>query len=154
MRSMRLSILAAAMLLAASCSDSTGPEDVWGAYALTSLRNDLLPARVSCGGYNVVYGVLALGRTRNSATYHLRLEPLVAGDAIAFNAAGIYRVDGDALILTVEGGWSHRSGNERMRFEFEIVDDGTLARRNVGAECDANDTEIYQRAGIELLTPR
>jgi hypothetical protein len=147
---MRFAILAAALLLTVSCNDTEPIQlssEFEGAYILVSLRNEPLPARAPCSPLRVQSAHLGLGQF-GRASYQVWLIDNLTEQVVMFDAVGSYHIDGDVIVVNVTGGWSVSSQNTSSVFEFEIVADGVLARRNVGGECDASDTEIYERGVV------
>ena len=69
----------------------------------------------------------------------------LTGQIVTFDATGSFHVDGDVVVVNVTGGWTESGLTATSVLEFEILEDRMLARRNVGAECDASGTEIYTR---------
>jgi hypothetical protein len=139
-------ILAAAVLLAASCNDDVADptSEVEGAYILVSLRNQPLPAPFPCGNLRVQSAHLGLGQMRR-ASYQMWLTDSQSGEVVTFDATGTFRVDGDVITVDVTGAWSTSTQIYVSRLQFEMVGDDLLVRRNVGGECDASETEVYER---------
>jgi hypothetical protein len=150
--SMRLNLLLAVLLASASCSDDLGDPTgrVEGAYMLMMVRNEPLPARAACGGYQLQSVHLGLGPGRQ-AFYQMWMLNEQSGQTITYDGVGSFRLDGDVVTIDVTGPWSASGQHVKWRMQFEVVRDGVLVRRNVGAECDASDTEIYERGTLILL---
>lgn len=142
----------AAMLLAASCTEnvSDAAGEVEGAYILVSLRNQPLPAALSCSNLRMQSAHLGLGQMHR-ASYQMWLTDTQTGQVVTYDAIGTFRVDGDVITVNVTGAWSTSAQVSDSRLQFEIVGHDLLVRRNVGGECDASDTEVYERGvPIEL----
>ena len=143
---MRFFILAAAVLVAASCNDTDAvpTSDVEGAYILVSVRNEPLPARAPCSPLRIQSAHLGLGHY-GRASYQVWMIDDLTGQIVTFDATGTFHVDGDVVVVNVTGGWTQSGLTSTSVLEFEILEERMLARRNVGAECDASGTEIYAR---------
>jgi hypothetical protein len=63
---------------------------------------------------------------------------------ITFAGNGYYVASAEAVVVDVEGRWSHLPEPVRERQRYERHGLG-LRRVGVGAECDASSTETYER---------
>ncbi len=145
-----------ACLAVVSCSDTASfEEEVQGTYVLTFVNGQLMPVRAHCSADNMVSGRLTLGSRSRTAEFELEQRNPTTGAVLSYRAVGIYNVEDNVVGVTVNGRWSHQqeSFTNRIGFDMLYSIDGpiegqrpvALARRGVGAECDASNTEIYVR---------